>query len=89
MLVGKALEIYVALSLDQSSEYDTVKTAILNAYELVPEAYQRKFRGSTKGDTQSYVEFAREKERLFDRWCAFMGAEEDFKKLRVNDFGGV
>ena len=80
--VGKARKIYAALSLDQSSEYDTVKTAILNAYKLVPEAYRQKFRGSTKGDTQTYVEFAREKERLFDRWCASMGVEEDFKKLR-------
>ena len=59
-----------------------MKTAILNAYELVPEAYRQKFRGSTKGDTQTYVEFPHEKERLFDRWCAFMGVEEDFKKLR-------
>ena len=73
VLVGKAWEIYAALSLDQSSEYDTVKTAILNAYELVPEAYRHKFRGSTKGNTQIYVEFAHEKKRLFDRWCASMG----------------
>ena len=82
VLVGKAQKIYAALSLDQSSDYDTVKTAILNAYELVPEAYRQRFRGSTKGDTQIYVELAHEKERLFDRWCASMGVEEDFKKLR-------
>ena len=80
--VDKAREIYAALSLDQSSEYDTVKTAILNVNELVPKVYQQKFRGSTKGDTQTYVEFALEKEILFDRWCASMGVEEDFKKLR-------
>ena len=36
----QSTEIYAALSLDHSSEYDTVKTTILNAYELVPEAYQ-------------------------------------------------
>ena len=82
VLVGKVWEIYAALSLDQCSEYDTVKTAILNTYKLVPEAYRQKFRGSTKGDSQTYVEFACEKERLFNRWCASMGVEEDFKKLR-------
>ena len=49
VLVGKVQEIYAALSLAQNSEYDTVKTAILNAYELVPEAYWQKFRGSMKG----------------------------------------
>ena len=83
VLKGKAQETYAALSLDLSSEYDTVKTAILNAYELVPEAYRQKFRGNTKGDTQTYVEFAHEKERLFDRWYAFMGVEADFKKLML------
>ena len=35
------------VSLDQSSDYNTVKTAILNIYELVPEASQQKFIEST------------------------------------------
>ena len=81
MLVGKAQEIYAALSLDQSSEYEIVKAAIMNAYELVPEAYQQRFRESRKGSNQTYVEFARDKERLFDRLCASMGVD-DFKKFR-------
>ena len=81
VLVGKAREVYAALSVDQSSEYETVKTAILNAYE-VPEAYRQKFRESKKDNGQTYVEFARNKERLFDRWCASMGVNNDFKKLR-------
>ncbi len=41
----------------------------MRAYELVPEAYRQKFRNFKKGDDQTYVEFAREKEILFDRWC--------------------
>ena len=51
VLIGKAWEIYAALSLDQSSEYETVKTSILHAYEVVLEAYRQKFRESTKGNT--------------------------------------
>ena len=50
VLVGKVQEIYAALSLDQRSEYDSVKTAILNVYELVSAAYRHKFRGSVKWD---------------------------------------
>ena len=42
VLVGKDQEIYAAMSLDQSSDYETVKIAVLSAYELVPEAYQQK-----------------------------------------------
>ena len=39
VLLGKAREVYSALSVDLSSDYDVVKAAILKAYELVPEAY--------------------------------------------------
>ena len=39
VLVGKAQEIYGSLSVEQSSDYEHVKEAILKAYELVPEAY--------------------------------------------------
>ena len=45
VLVGKAQEIYGSLSVEQSSNYEHVKEAILKAYELVPEAYRQKFRG--------------------------------------------
>ncbi|VDI39744.1 Hypothetical predicted protein [Mytilus galloprovincialis] len=53
---------------EKSSDYDTVKQEVLKAYELVPEAYRQKFRSYKKFDSQTYVEFAREKEDLFDKW---------------------
>ena len=33
--MGKAREVYAALSLDQSSDYDTAKASILSSYEPV------------------------------------------------------
>ena len=53
---------YSALSSDQSSEHEVVKTLVLNAYELVPEAYRQKFRESRKDEAQTYAEFG---ERTF------------------------
>ena len=38
VITGKAQEIFSALTPDQSADYDYVKSAILKAYELVPEA---------------------------------------------------
>ncbi|KAJ8031524.1 hypothetical protein HOLleu_24737 [Holothuria leucospilota] len=67
---GKAQEVYSALSIVDSMDYDKVEKVILQAYELVPEAYRQKFRKYRKADTQTYVEFAYQKERHFDRWCA-------------------
>lgn len=58
-----------------------VKAAVLSAYELVPEAYRQKYRKLRKQGNQTYVEFAREKKNLFDRWCSSTGAT-DFEKLK-------
>ena len=68
-LVGKARGVCAALSMDVAEDYDTVKWTIQRAYALVPEAYRQRFRSSVKAAGQTYVEFAREKSVLFDRWC--------------------
>ena len=82
VVIGKAREIYTQLSLEQSSDYDTVKEFILKAYELVPEAYRQKFRDCSKEHDQTHVEFARTKEQLFDRWCSSKKVGSDHAKLR-------
>ena len=65
VLVGKAQEIYGSLSVEQSSNYEHVKEAILKSYELVPEAYRQKFRNYLKYDSKTHVEFARDKKRTY------------------------
>ena len=82
VLVGKAQEIYGSLSVEQSSNYEHVKEAILKAYELVPEAYRQKFRNYLKYDSKKHVEFAREKENLFNRWCHSKEVGQEFEKLK-------
>ena len=82
VVIGKAREIYTQLSLQQSSDYDTVKEFILKAYELVPEAYRQKFRDCRKEHDQTHVEFARTKEQLFDRRCSSKKVGSDHAKLR-------
>ena len=82
VLLGKAQEIYGSLSVEQSSNYEHVKEAILKAYELVPEAYRQKFRNYLKFDSKTHVEFGREKENLFNRWCHSKEIGQDFKKLK-------
>lgn len=43
-IAGKAQEACAALPVESSLDYDTVKSAVLRAYELVPEAFRQKFR---------------------------------------------
>ena len=77
--VGKAQEIYGSLSVEQSSKYEHVEEAILKTYELVPEAYRQNY---LKYDSKTHVEFAREKENLFNRWCHSKEIGQDLKKLK-------
>jgi len=80
-LIGKAQEVCSTLSLEESLKYESMKSAILRAYELVPEAYRQKFRGHKKNSAQTFVEFAREKGILFDKWCT-ASKVSDFNELR-------
>lgn len=69
-LVGKAQEVCSALPIEESLNYDLVKAAVLRVYELVPEAYRQKFRNYTKSAKQTFVQFARDKRALLEKWCA-------------------
>ena len=82
VLIGKAREIYTQLAVEQSHHYETVKELILKGYELVPEAYIQKFRNCKKDSNQTHVEFARNKEQLFDRWCCSKKIDQNYDKLR-------
>ena len=63
-LCGKAQDVVASLSLTDSQDYQKVKTAVLRAYELVPEAYRQQFRDFRKNSGQTYVEFARERSEV-------------------------
>lgn len=79
-LVSKLQEVCASLSLEESVQYDAVKTAILRAYELVPEHYRQRFRTTKKPASQTYFEFAHEKGILFDRWI---------KACKVTDYNSL
>ena len=53
---------------------------ILKSYELVP--YRQQCRNCKKNFDQTYVEFARIKEQLYDRWCSSKNVDHDFGNLR-------
>ncbi|XP_068224808.1 uncharacterized protein [Palaemon carinicauda] len=78
---GKAQVVYAALSAEDSGDFDIVKKMVLNAYQLIPEAYRQKFRSWRKMFNQTFVEWAGQKAVKLDEW---MAAEEasTFAELR-------
>ncbi|XP_070567216.1 uncharacterized protein [Ptychodera flava] len=81
VLTGKAQEVFSSLSDEQSENYEVVKKAMF-AYELVPEAYRQKFRNLQRQTGQTFVEFAREKEIVFDKWYRSLQAGKELYTLR-------
>ena len=68
--------------MEQASDYDVVKQAILDTYELVPEAYRKRFRTLGKKPEETHLEMARLKEIYFDKWCASKKINGEFEKLK-------
>lgn len=69
VFTGRAQEVLLSLSTQDSGNYDCVKSAVLKAYELVLEAYRQQFRCWQKSEKQTHVEFVREIQTHFNRWC--------------------
>lgn len=76
VLVGKAQEAYISLSVSERKKYQSVKNAVLKVYELVAEAYRQHFRHWCKGDKQAHVDVVRELNTHFYRWLAAEGVSE-------------
>ena len=65
-LTGKAVK--AVRHLENTSDYNFVKQAILDAFSITEEGYRQSFRDLTKKGFQTYLEFASEKLRAFSKW---------------------
>ncbi|CAI5681183.1 unnamed protein product [Oreochromis niloticus] len=85
-LTGKAQEVCSGLSMEDCLVYEKLKSAVLQAYELVPEAYRQHFRGLELAQGQSYLDFAREKEKLFD---SLLEGKESLQEMAISQCVGI
>ena len=70
-LTGKAAK--SVRHLENTSDYEAVKQAILDAFSITEEGYRQAFRDLTKKSIQTYLEFASEKSRAFLKWLNSAG----------------
>ena len=79
---GKAATVIAAMSQENKFDYDEVKSVILKAYELRPEAYRQKFRNYRQNEKQTFVEFADKQSILFDNWVRSENVDTGYDNLR-------
>ena len=66
--MGRSRRTYLSLSGSSAQDYDSVKSAVLRAHALVPDAYRCKFRELKKNPDVSHLEFARLTREALTRW---------------------
>jgi hypothetical protein len=79
---GKVLRAMNRLQPNEISDYDTLKGAVLDEFELVPEAYRSRFRTCVKRQTDSYCDFNNFMCIQFDRWLNSVAATNDIDVLK-------
>ena len=70
-LTGKAAK--SVRHLENTSDYDAVKQAILDAFSITEEGYRQAIHDLTKKSIQTYLEFPSEKSRAFLKWLKSAG----------------
>lgn len=68
LLSGKALQIYSSLSEDITSDYNSLKAALLAGFNKNRETYREEFRNARIGSSDTYSQFAVRLDRLFELW---------------------
>lgn len=68
-LSGKAMAAYTNLTREKSGDYEKVKAAILQRYEVKEETHQRKFSQKQKHSDESHREFVYRLQDCLQRWA--------------------
>lgn len=68
LLTGKARSAYVAMDMDDSMNYDKVKRAVLQKFEINTETFRVKFRSCEMGEEESPKELQVRLKELYNKW---------------------
>src|SRR6218665_977648 len=81
-LTGKAQQVFAELGVEACLDYDTLKAALLLAYERVPEFHRKRFRTLNKFGNETYSNFAFRLALPFNSWVEGEEASTDIVRLK-------
>src|SRR6218665_3166326 len=81
-LTGKAQKVFAELGVEACLDYDTLKAALLLAYERVPEFHRKRFRTLNKFGNETYSNFAFRLALPFNSWIEGEEASTDIARLK-------
>ena len=82
LLTGKALEVLSRIPQDLVNDYDHLKTALLEKYQLTSDDFRNKFFSTKQAPNESAPQFMGKLKHYFTRWIALSNTEESFEGVR-------
>lgn len=81
LLKGRALDVYALLSPDQSTDYEILKTSLLQRFQLTEDGFKQKFRKCRPESGESFQQFVVRLSGYFQRWIEMSKSPSTFHGL--------
>ena len=81
LLKGRALEVFVRLSKDDQSDYEQIREALLNNFNLTERQFKRKFRESRPEKSETFRQFSSRIASYLEKWLAMAKVEKTFEAV--------
>ena len=81
LLKGRALEVFVRLSKDDQSDYEQIREALLNNFNLTERQLKRKFRESRLEKSETFRQFSSRMASYLEKWLAMAKVEKIFEAV--------
>ena len=81
LLKGRALEVFVRLSKDDQSDYEQIRDALLNNFNLTERQFKRKFRESRPEKSETFRQFSSRMASYLEKWLAMPKVEKTFEAV--------
>ena len=81
LLKGKALDVYSRLSASDALDYDKLKDALLQRFEMTEEGFRRRFRSGKPEKGETFVQYVSRAKNYLQRWFQLAKVEETYKAV--------
>ena len=81
LLKGKALDVYCRLPKEDALDYDKLKNALLQRFEMTEEGFRRRFRSGRPEKGETFVQYVSRAKNYLQRWLQLAKVDESYEAL--------
>ena len=78
---GRALDVYVRLSVDDAADYEKLKEALLKNFDMTERGFRKKFRYERPEKSETFIQFSRRLRSYLNKWLKMAKIEESYEAV--------